>query len=46
MATGEEIYMDLPTPETERLVLRRLKAGDAKDLFEYASEPKVSHYVP
>jgi len=41
----EDIFSNFPTLETERLILRKLRLEDAKDLFEYASDPKVSKYV-
>lgn len=31
--------------ETERLILRSLKASDAADVFEYASDPEVTRHV-
>ncbi len=36
----------VPIIETERLLLRGLTVEDADDLYEYASEHKVSQYVP
>lgn len=36
----------LPTLETERLILRSVDSGDAKDVFNYASRPEVSQYMP
>jgi len=41
----EEIFDDLPTLETERLVLRKMRLDDAADLFDYASDPEVSTYT-
>ena len=35
----------MPEIETERLLLRRLRADDAEDMFEYASDPEVTHYL-
>ena len=35
----------LPTIETKRLILRPVKTSDAKDLFSYAKDPKVSEHV-
>lgn len=32
--------------ETERLILRRFRAGDWKDLHEYLSDPEVVQYEP
>lgn len=42
----EDIYNDLPTLETERLKLRKITLDDAQDVFNYASEPDVSKFVP
>ncbi|WP_421385322.1 GNAT family N-acetyltransferase [Bacillus salacetis] len=46
MKNHEEIYANIPTLETERLILRKLSMNDKEDLFEYASEPMVSRFVP
>ncbi|WP_255473274.1 GNAT family N-acetyltransferase [Planomicrobium sp. CPCC 101110] len=46
MANIKEIGSHLPVLETERLMLRKLTLADAEDMFEYASEPIVSRYVP
>lgn len=40
------IYSQLPTIESERLILRKLELTDAEDMFEYASEPTVSRFMP
>jgi [ribosomal protein S5]-alanine N-acetyltransferase len=42
----EDIYNDLPTLETERLILRKITLNDVQDVFNYASEPDVSRFVP
>ncbi|WP_394121161.1 GNAT family N-acetyltransferase [Planococcus donghaensis] len=42
----QEIYRQLPVIETERLLLRKMMMKDAEDLFEYASQPEVSSYLP
>jgi [ribosomal protein S5]-alanine N-acetyltransferase len=42
----EDIYNDLPTLETERLKLRKFTLDNAQDVFNYASEPDVSRFVP
>ena len=42
---GEDVFNNFPTLETERLILRKLRLEDAKDVFEYASDPEVSKYV-
>src|SRR5687768_4299093 len=41
----EDIFGDLPTLETERLLLRKMRLDDADDLFEYAADPEVSTYT-
>jgi ribosomal-protein-alanine N-acetyltransferase len=41
----ENFFGDLPTLYTERLILRKLTLDDAKDLFEFASDPEVAKYV-
>jgi ribosomal-protein-alanine N-acetyltransferase len=39
------IFVNLPTLETERLILRKLIYEDVDDIYEYAKIPKVSEYV-
>ena len=39
------VFKDLQTLETERLVLRKLTMRDANDVFDYASMPEVSKNV-
>ncbi|TWT13209.1 GNAT family N-acetyltransferase [Planomicrobium sp. CPCC 101079] len=46
MTTIRETDGHLPILETERLMLRKLALEDMEDMFEYASEPIVSRYVP
>jgi ribosomal-protein-alanine N-acetyltransferase len=41
----EDVFSNFPTLETKRLILRKLRLEDAKDVFEYASDPEVSKYV-
>jgi ribosomal-protein-alanine N-acetyltransferase len=41
----EDVFSNFPTLETERLILRKLRLEDAKDLFEYASDKEVTKYV-
>ena len=36
---------DLPTLETERLILRKMTPNDAGAVFTYASDPEVARYV-
>lgn len=38
-------FTDLPDIQTERLLLRKIKAKDVNDIYEYASDPLVSQYV-
>jgi ribosomal-protein-alanine N-acetyltransferase len=38
-------FRDLPSLETERLLLKKLTMKDANDIYEYASDPEVSKYV-
>ncbi|MGK7377118.1 GNAT family N-acetyltransferase [Planococcus sp. 1R117A] len=46
MTETEKIYANLPVLETERLILRRLTIEDAEDMFDYASKPIVSRFMP
>ena len=39
------ILKDLPTLETERLILRKMTPADAEAVFTYASDPEVTRYV-
>jgi len=41
----EDVFADLPSLETERLLLRKMRMADAQDLFEYASDPDVARYT-
>ena len=38
-------FADLPTLETDRLILRQLTVDDLEDVFAYASDPLVARYV-
>lgn len=38
-------FSNMPTLTTERLVLRKLKASDASDMFEYARLAEVTKYL-
>lgn len=40
-----DILANLPSIETERLLLRKITLNDASDMFEYASNPEVSEYT-
>lgn len=42
---GGRVFADLPELETERLLLRRMRLGDAEAMFDYASDPEVTRYV-
>jgi len=42
---SEDVFSNFPTLETERLILRKLRLEDAKDIFEYASDPETTKYV-
>ncbi|WP_019157264.1 GNAT family N-acetyltransferase [Robertmurraya massiliosenegalensis] len=41
----EKIYRDLPTIETERLLLRKITPADTAAMFSYASNEEVAKYV-
>jgi RimJ/RimL family protein N-acetyltransferase len=41
----DEILKDLPTLETERLILRKMAPSDAEAVFAYASDPEVTRYL-
>jgi [ribosomal protein S5]-alanine N-acetyltransferase len=43
--TVQKILKDLPTLETDRLILRKMTLGDAEAVFAYASDPEVTRYV-
>lgn len=43
--TPQDIFSDLPRLETERLILRKLRAEDDEAVFAYASDPEVARYV-
>ena len=40
--TVDDILRDLPSIETERLVLRKLRMEDAEDMFEYGGDPEIA----
>lgn len=44
-AKAGEILKDLPTLETDRLILRKMTPEDARAVFAYASDPEVTRYV-
>ncbi len=39
------LFTDLPTFETERLVLRKITPADLYDMYDYAREDEVSRYL-
>jgi ribosomal-protein-alanine N-acetyltransferase len=39
------IFCDIPTLASKRLILRKVKTSDARDMFEYARVPSVSRYT-
>jgi [ribosomal protein S5]-alanine N-acetyltransferase len=41
----ENVLRDLPTLETDRLILRKMTPKDAEAVFAYASDPEVTRYV-
>lgn len=43
--TAKNIFSNLPTLETERLILRKITMDDAEDLFAYTSDEAVAKYV-
>lgn len=40
-----EVLKDLPTFETDRLILRKMTPDDVEAVFAYASDPEVTRYV-
>jgi ribosomal-protein-alanine N-acetyltransferase len=45
VAEVREVLKDLPTLETERLILRKMILNDAEAVFAYASNSEVSRYT-
>ena len=41
----DEVFRDLPTLETERMILRKLRMEDVPDVYAYASVPEVAEHV-
>lgn len=39
------IFSHMPELETERLLLRRMRLGDAEDMYEYARQTEVTRYL-
>ncbi|MGB7710875.1 MAG: GNAT family protein [Microcoleus sp.] len=40
-----DILSNLPSIETDRLLMRKITLNDANDMFEYAADPQVSEYT-
>lgn len=40
-----DVFTNLATIETDRLLLRPLNENDAEDLYEYARDPEMARYV-
>lgn len=40
-----KVFANLPVLETERLLLRKMRLGDAEAMFAYASDPEVTRFV-
>lgn len=40
-----KIFSHMPELVTERLILRRMRASDAEDMYEYAKDPEVTRYL-
>ena len=40
-----KVLKNLPTLQTDRLILRKTTPGDAEAVFAYASDPEVTRYV-
>ncbi len=45
MTTSDAARIDLPALETVRLRLRPFSPDDARDVFDYASDPEVTRFV-
>ncbi|WP_018755078.1 GNAT family N-acetyltransferase [Paenibacillus terrigena] len=45
MLSMEELFRNLPRLETERLILRKMRRSDARDLFAYASNAEMTRYT-
>ncbi|ANC76290.1 GCN5 family acetyltransferase [Fictibacillus phosphorivorans] len=45
MLEMKDIFMNLPTIETNRLLLRKITIEDAEDMFQYGSDEEVSRFV-
>jgi len=45
MLNANLFFLDNPTMETDRLILRKISLADEEEIFSYASIPEVSKYV-
>ncbi|RZT23788.1 GNAT family N-acetyltransferase [Fictibacillus sp. BK138] len=41
----QDIYKEIPSLETERILLRKITMDDLEDMFEYGSDEDVAKYV-
>ncbi|MGE8081224.1 GNAT family N-acetyltransferase [Peribacillus loiseleuriae] len=41
----EGVLKEVPTLETGRLLLRKIKLNDLDDIFEFSSDPEVAHHM-
>lgn len=41
----KDVFLEMPIIETERAILRKMNAGDTKDMFEYSSNREVTKYL-
>ncbi|WP_332634200.1 GNAT family N-acetyltransferase [Halalkalibacter flavus] len=40
----EELFKELPSFQTHRLILRKIKLSDLDDIFEFSSDAEVAHH--
>ena len=40
-----KVFSNIPTLETERLILRKIKIDDVDDMYEYSKNPEVTRYL-
>ena len=45
LLSRDALYRELPSLETERLLLRKLAASDVADVYEYCSDPEVARFM-
>lgn len=45
LKTTVELFSNMPTLETERLILRKMRPSDSSDMFEYACRDDVTRYL-